>query len=244
MLDTAARLALSPLLIAQALRIRRIAQSLPEPPGPRAGRTGTGPRLRLAIVGDSSAAGVGAASQAEALSGQLVAALAPQFEVDWQLEALTGATTRSTLARLHSAAPWRADIVLVVLGVNDVTRLVPAALWVRQQEALLARLSALHGPRRFYLSGMPPIALFPLLPQPLRWTLGRHAAKLERARLRWLATRADCTHLPAEFPPDPALMSSDGFHPSASLYALWGRETASRMLSDWPHISSPTGSPT
>ena len=234
MRDTALRLALSPLLIAQALRIRRIAQQLPEPPGPRQGRSGKGPLLRLAIIGDSSAAGVGAPDQQSALSGQLVAALAESFEVDWQLDAKSGATTRSTRARLSGAAPRDCDAVLVVLGVNDVTRLVPAALWVRQQERLLAQLTDLYQPRRFYLSGMPPIGQFPLLPQPLRWTLGRHADTLEAARLRWLAGRADCVHLPFDLPADPALVASDGFHPSPALYRIWGKQTASRIISDWP----------
>ena len=237
MLDTAARLALSPLLIAQALRIRRIAQSLPEPPGPRAGRSGSGSVLRLAIVGDSSAAGVGATSQAEALSGQLTTALASHFDVDWHLDAQTGATTRSTIARLEHAAQRPCDVVLVVLGVNDVTRLVPGSTWVRQQAQLLDRLTALHQPFHFYLSGMPPIAQFPLLPEPLRWTLGRHANRIEAARRRWIATRPDCSLLPFDLPLDPTLAASDGFHPSAKLYAIWAKETASRILSDWPQFS-------
>lgn len=238
MLDTVARLTLSPLLVAQALRVRRIAQSLPEPPGPRAGRRGKGPLLRLGIVGDSSAAGVGASHQSEALSGRLVAALAAHFTVDWHLEALTGATTRSTLARLGDAAPTPRDVVVVALGVNDVTRLVPARRWVGQQQALLSRLEGLHAPQRFYLSGMPPIGLFPLLPEPLRWTLGRHAAKLEARRLDWLRTRSDCTHMPFDLPLDPELMASDGFHPSPKLYDLWGKEMASRIITDWPRISA------
>lgn len=237
MLDTAARLTLSPLLIAQALRVRRIAQSLPEPPGPRQGRTGSGPLLRLGIVGDSSAAGVGASHQSEALCGQLVAALAAHFTVDWHLDARTGATTRSTLLRLEDTAATPRDIVVVALGVNDVTRLVPARHWVAQQHSLLNRLGTLNSPRHFYLSGMPPIGLFPLLPDPLRWTLGRHADKLEARRIAWLQSRSDCTHAPFDLPLDPELMASDGFHPSPKLYALWGKEMASLIISDWPQIS-------
>ncbi|MEW9920867.1 SGNH/GDSL hydrolase family protein [Marimonas sp. MJW-29] len=238
MLDTAARLALSPLLVAQALRVRRIAQSLPEAAGPRSGRMGDGPPLRLAIVGDSSAAGVGVADQAEALSGQLARVLSDRHTVHWHLDALTGATTRSTLERLTEARPQPMDVVIVALGVNDVTRLVPASLWVRQQNRLLDRLRALHAPRRIYLSGMPPIRYFPLLPEPLRWTLGRHADKLETARIAALSDQPDCTHVPFELPLDPALMASDGFHPSARLYTLWAEEMASRISADWPSIQT------
>ena len=44
---------------------------LPEAEGPRAGSAGEGPALRLLILGDSSAAGVGTTHQEEALLGQM-----------------------------------------------------------------------------------------------------------------------------------------------------------------------------
>ncbi|MDF1728820.1 MAG: SGNH/GDSL hydrolase family protein, partial [Sulfitobacter sp.] len=93
MIDPLFRLLLSPLLIAQALSVRSRAQLLPEAAGPRHGVTGKGSPLRLRIIGDSSAAGVGAEVQLEALSGQTVGPLSRHFEVHWDLDARTGATT-------------------------------------------------------------------------------------------------------------------------------------------------------
>lgn len=238
MYDTALRAILSPVLIAQALQVRRSAQSLPEAAGARMGTVGSGPALRLMIVGDSSAAGVGVTDQRDALSGQLAQHLAQGFNVTWQLDALTGATTRSTLTRLANAADHPADVVITALGVNDVTRLIPARNWVRQQAALFDRLNTLYRPKQIYVSGMPPMSHFPLLPQPLRWTLGRHAAKLEHRRAAFLATRPDCTHVPFNLPLDPAMVASDGFHPAAPLYTLWAKEMASRIISDWPKLST------
>lgn len=234
MLDAGLRILLSPLLVYQAVSVRRTAQSLPEPDGPRAGTTGQGPPLRLAIIGDSSAAGVGSSSQTTALSGQLTGLLARNFAVSWHLDALTGATTRSTLHRLATARAKPLDVIVIVLGTNDVTRLIPRWLWLRQQRALLDRLTGLYQPRKFYITAVPPLEHFPLLPHPLRWTLGRHALKLETAKLRYLATRPDCTPVPFTFAPDPALMASDGFHPSEQLNTLWAKEIASRIFSDWP----------
>ena len=66
---TAAKVALSPLLIWQGRQVRREAPRLPEATGPRLGlagmerHSGAMPRLRVLIVGDSSGAGVGAATQ-------------------------------------------------------------------------------------------------------------------------------------------------------------------------------------
>ncbi len=233
-LDWSARILLSPLLIAQALRVRRRAQSLPEAAGPRSGTAGQGTALRLRVIGDSSAAGVGVAHQSEALIGQLVDQLAPHFALDWHLDAKTGATTRSTLARLTHATPQKTDILLLALGVNDVTCLISPAIWQAQQATLLTRLHALYQPSIIYVSGIPPMGKFPLLPHPLRWTLGRQARAYDKVQRQWTNQQNGVTLVPFDQPFDPSQMATDGFHPSAAIYTLWAKEIASRILSDWP----------
>ena len=234
MFDWPARLLLSPLLIAQAIRVRRTAQLLPEATGPRSGTIGSGPALSLRIVGDSSGAGVGVVHQSDALAGQLAALLGHNFTLQWDLDAATGATTRSTLTHLEQATPQPTDILITALGVNDVTRLIPPATWQRQQSALFDRLRALYQPRMIYMSGIPPIGDFPLLPNPLRWTLGRQARAYDTVQRNLAANPADITLVRFDQPLDPALMARDGFHPSAAVYALWAKEMASRIRSDWP----------
>ncbi|MCX7558904.1 SGNH/GDSL hydrolase family protein [Sulfitobacter sp. F26204] len=234
MLDIVARLVLSPLLVAQALHVRRSAQNLPEAAGPRRGTSGMGPPLKLAIIGDSSAAGVGVAQQSRALSGQLVQILGAYFSVEWQLDAQSGSTTPSTISRLTQSTSRPLDVIVIGLGVNDVTRLTRTGKWITQQKTLIDRLRTLHNPKHIYISGLPPMGDFPLLPHPLRWILGRHARRLERHRRAWLATCPDCTLVPFDLPLRPDMMASDGFHPAAITYTLWAKEMASRILSDWP----------
>ncbi len=214
--DTLMKAALFPVLIAQALWVRKSAQMLPEPPGPRAGTVGDGPALRLLILGDSSAAGVGAASQAEALSGQLTTALAASHRVTWRLEAKTGATTVSTLAGLKDIPRDGYDIALVVLGVNDITRQRPLSQLRAGRCALHDRLRSELGIRRIIASGIPPMGDFGLLPTPLRQVLGAQAGRFD-AYMRF------------SLPLEPHLMASDGFHPSAAAYAIWARLTAGQI---------------
>jgi len=239
MKETLARLLLSPLLAAQALWVISRALKLPEAAGPRSGRIGTGPTLRLRIIGDSSAAGVGVAHQDQALIGQLTAQLSTEYLVDWTLSAKTGATSKSTLTRLRSAPTAPADIVILVLGVNDTTRLTPVQTWRRRQRALMARIRSLHAPRLIYVTGVPPLGHFPLLPHPLRWTLGRHATALDAARTADLHSQPDAIPVPFDLAPHPDLIAEDGFHPSAALYTLWAKEMASRITSDWPTSQQP-----
>ena len=72
--------------------------------------------------------------------------------------------------------------------------------------------------------------LFPALPQPLRWTLGQGARRLNHA-LATLAQRTPgCALLAAPFPlDDPGLMAPDGFHPGARANLLWAQAAAAAI---------------
>lgn len=230
--DTLLRIGMAPLLILQALGVRKSVQSLPEAAGPRSGTIGNGPPLRLHIIGDSSAAGVGAETQQDALSGQLAAQLAGHFSIHWSLDALTGATTRSTLRRLQGCKPEKTDVVVVALGVNDITRLIPVSRWLALQMALVDRIRNLYHPQQIYLSGIPPMGDFPLLPNPLRWTLGRQAAAFDRAMRQRAENLANLRYLPFDMAMTADLMAPDGFHPNPVGYAHWAERVASEILED------------
>ena len=218
------RIALLPLLLPQAIAVRRRAQVLPEATGPRQGTAGSGPALRLLIVGDSSAAGVGVAAQEQALAGQLVAALARDFSVHWRLEARSRATTGQILQHVQGLDLGPIDIAVTVLGVNDVTRQLPLRRW-RHQQAQLAAFLQQRGAAHIWRCGVPPMHKLTLLPRPLRDVLGAQARRFD-AVLAAGSTPA-LHHLP--FDPhrlSPAMLAADGFHPGPQLYALWARDLA------------------
>lgn len=219
-------LLLAPLIVAQALWVVVKANRLPEPKGAREGRAGAGPLLRLLIIGDSSASGVGAVHQDEALAGRLVAALSQKHTVEWRLIAKTGATAASTMSRLRREAPQPCDVVVSVLGVNDSKNGVSRARWRRSYTALLDHLQNDCGAARIILCAVPPLEQFPILPAPLNSILGARAARLD-AELSSIAQERDAVH---HFSPDmvldPAAMASDGFHPGPELYSELARQLA------------------
>ena len=232
--DVAVAALLSPLLLYQARAVQKRALQLPEAAGPRVGRIGGGPLLRLLIIGDSSAAGVGVADQADAVAGQISKALSAGFCVDWQLIASTGATTPSTLERLQHEPLPPADIVLIILGVNDVTRGGPMKGWLRSHANLRDLLRARCGARHIYVSQIPPLGAFPLLPNPLRWLLRRPAVRFDTALDVALKTQADCTYLGFPTTLDPSDMAIDGFHPGPVIYANWSKEMARQICIGGP----------
>lgn len=223
MTDWLAKIALGPLLLWQGSRVRAAALRLPEAAGERQ-RGGTG--LRLLIVGDSSGAGVGAGHQGEALAGQLEAALRQRFgAVGWQLVATTGHCTEQALAQLRACELAPADVLITALGVNDVVEQTPPRQVVASLRALVAEARNRAGVRQVLISAAPPMDRFPLLPQPLRWYLGQHAARLNEALAQ--AFGPQLVRLPdAVLASAGALMAEDGFHPNPAGYRLWAEALA------------------
>ncbi len=222
------KILLGPILLLQGLWVRIKTPVLPEAEGPRAGRVGTGLPLRLLVVGDSSAAGVGAASQGQALLGQLTQGLARRYAVEYRLVAQTGATTRDTLADLGqmAAEPWH--VIVTALGVNDLTAQRRLTDWLSDQQRLIDLLRTRFNPQVILISSLPPMHRFPALPPPLRWHLGHGVQKFNTALDELSATNA-VLFLPLDFSMRPDQMASDGFHPGPDIYAEWGRRAAARI---------------
>jgi len=228
-MSLALKLALAPVLVAQAVATRRRAPVLPEAAGPREGRLGEGRgALRLLIAGDSSAAGVGVKHQGQALAGHLVRELhrRAQRPVRWRLHARAGLTTRQVHELLREQALLRSDVALVVSGVNDVIDLVPPQRAVRQRAALADWLLAEGGVSHVVFAPLPPVHRFPLLPQPLRRVMGEDARAHDDALERWASTRPDVSYVPIVLDLSTDAMASDGFHPGEPVYRACGEALA------------------
>ena len=222
---------LGPILLLQGLWVRFKTPVLPEAEGPRAGRAGAGPALRLLVVGDSSAAGVGAATQSQSLLGHLTQGLARRFDVRFRLMAQTGATTREALKALDAMASERWDVVVTALGVNDLTGQRHKTDWLADQQRLIDLLRSKFDPCVILISSLPPVHRFPALPQPLRWHLGKGAQRFNIA-LENLSSANAALFLPLDFDMRADQMAPDGFHPGPDIYAEWGRRAAARICAD------------
>ena len=223
------KLVLSPLLIAQAMSIRKRARVLPEAQGPREGQLGSGAHvLRVLIAGDSSAAGVGVLNQDHAFAGHFTRTLHRRSgrAVRWRLRAKSGLTTKQVLELLQADPPPVADIAVVLSGVNDVIDLVPPQRAVQQRNALADWLLGEGRARYVLFAPLPPINQFPLLPQPLRRVMASDARLHDAAMARWAAAKPNVFHAPFALQLAPGAMSSDGFHPGEPVYRACGEALA------------------
>ena len=228
----AARVCLGPLLLLQGQRVRRDTPRLPEAEGPRAGveGAGTAPPLRLLVVGDSSAAGVGVARQEAALAQPMACALAARLgrPVKWQLVAKSGVCTEEAIELLRASPVAPADVLATALGVNDVTG--QRAGRFMGDMAELWRVASRHAGVRFgVLAGLPPMHEFPAVPQPLRWYLGRYARALDTSLEAWIAPQAHLRFCSMQWDAGPGSVAADGFHPGPAGYARWSELMAERV---------------
>jgi lysophospholipase L1-like esterase len=244
-MSLALKVALSPLLVAQALRTRARVPSLPEAAGARAGVAGRGATtLRLLIAGDSSAAGVGVATQDQALAGQLLPLIVAHrpAQIHWTLLARTGLTTAQTFELLRDSVLPAADLALLVTGVNDVVDQVASPRAVRERERIANLLRNRDGVQHVVFCPLPPVHEFPSLPQPLRWMAGADAQRHNRALREWVAQRhaltgdvstvqLDEVHLGRDN------MASDGFHPGEPVYRAVAQALAAHIADTvWPRL--------
>lgn len=224
-LSQGALLALLPVVAAQGLWVRRRTLRLPEADG-RQGGCGPGINpLRVAVVGDSVAAGTGIPDHRQTIAGQLALRLHARHgrPVAWTVVAQGGLTAGEVAALLdgHDEVA-RADFVVVSVGVNDTLHLHSDRRW---SEELTALLQGVGGRAQVVLLGVPPMETLPALPQPLARLLGNRSRRLDRLG-EAVATRVDgVQHLSLrdlDLELDGA-HAPDGFHPSQRVHAELAR---------------------
>jgi lysophospholipase L1-like esterase len=227
---------LAPAAAVQGLWLRPRAQRLPGAPGARSGAAGNGESLRLLAVGDSIIDGVGTPAMQQALPAQFAAAVATACgrRVEWRAEGLAGRDIRGTIVAVRELQDAKGfDLVLISVGVNDVTALSRSRRWRRDVAALLAAIHGRWPGAQILFAGLPPMQHFPLLPQPLRLALGLRAGRLDRIAAQIVAGHPRALHVPTRIGPQHGFCS-DGFHPSAESCTLWSRELAAALARSSP----------
>ena len=226
-----------PMSLAQGKRVKSASTSLPEAVGPNHGRRGNGEKarpVRVVVIGDSTVSSVGVSSLQEGVAARVAEELVGETAgtVAWWAIGKRGATARRVRERLvPQLAEIDPDLVIVLLGVNDTTRLARSHDWRRQVKLLV---DAIHSHKRcpIIFSQIPPVGLFPAIPQPLRTMLGLRAQSLDAVLESVLGEIAGAIYCPVHFPVEDEYVAEDGFHPSALGYAEWGRQIAASILSN------------
>ena len=225
-------IALIPALIIQGYQVKKNTPRLPEAEGNRKGNIGQGKALSILILGDSAAAGVGVEHQQDALLGSLIHELKQNFSIHYQLEAKTGDTTLQILERTKLLEHQQFDVVITSAGVNDVTKLISPKSWIKQQKRFYAEIETRFSPLMILATGVPPMNLFPALPNPLGWLFGQYSSEMNNQLARFVDSKPNYQFIQFDLAHFKVLnleMAKDGFHPSKEIYQLWAGEIAKKI---------------
>lgn len=212
-------------LEAQAAR-RTIGNAEGDPPDPTGwyGRGRPGPAIKVALIGDSSAAGYGV-DRVEETPGALIASgLAARADrrVHLRAFAVVGARSSDLKAQLDRALPTAPDVAVILIGANDVTHRIRPAASVRHLSEAVRRL---HDAGVAVLVGTCPDlgTIEPIMP-PLKQVARHWSRRLAAAQTIAVVEEGGRTVslgsvLGPEFAAAPALFfGPDQFHPSAEGY--------------------------
>ncbi len=194
-----------------------------------------GPMLRVLVLGDSTAAGVGVDSPAGTFIWLSAERLGHPIEV--RSVAASGARTAALATDQLDAARhvvtggFVPDVVVISVGANDATHLGSPDDVGRSHRAGVAGIKAVAPRARFVVLGVPDIGSAPRLPQPLRALAAVSGRRMDGA-VRAAATDEAATYVdiagltgPA-FRKDRGLFAADGYHPNARGYARWAEVVA------------------
>lgn len=183
--------------------------------------------LLVWVLGDSAAAGLGADDPA-ATPGVLLAtgiARATGHLVDLRTRTRVGAVSAELAGQVDAveAGGLPPDVVLVIIGGNDVKTRVPTAAAARRLGEAVARLRT--GDTLVVVGTVPDLGTITSVQQPLRALGGRWSRRLAEAQTRVVLAAGghpvDLRGLMADdFRGDdaPAMFAADRFHPSADGY--------------------------
>jgi lysophospholipase L1-like esterase len=185
---------------------------------------GRGKPLVLAVLGDSSAVGLGVEQAAETPGVLVAAALTELAERPVRLVrlAVTGAESRELGAQVDRALSEQPDVALIMIGANDVTTLTKPAVSVRHLEDAVRRLIAAGC--EVVVGTCPDLGTIRPIAQPLRTFARRWSRQMAAAQTIAVVRAGGRTVslgsvLGPAFASDRSMFSIDEFHPSAVGYA-------------------------
>jgi lysophospholipase L1-like esterase len=216
------------LLREEARWARRKVEARTNKAGPPSGDgvygSGRGKPLVLAVLGDSSAVGLGVDRAAETPGVLIAAALAELAERPVRLccVAVSGAESRELDEQVDRALSERPDVALIMIGANDVTTLTKPAVSVRHLEDAVRRFIAADC--EVVVGTCPDLGTIRPIAQPLRLLARRWSRQMAAAQTIAVIRAGGRTVslgsvLGPAFASDHSMFSIDEFHPSALGYA-------------------------
>jgi lysophospholipase L1-like esterase len=190
--------------------------------------------MKFHVLGDSLAAGVGCGRVEQSIGHVLAGALrADGCDPKLTVHAVPGARSADLAPQVRAAVRGGADLALIVIGANDLTRLTPPEVGARLlRDAVLELTEA--GTRTVVVTA-PDLGVLGHVPPAFREVVSQ-ASRLYAQAQAQAAVSAGGTvayvgdEVFARFAGDERMFSADRFHPSAAGYAVIAQAIAPQVL--------------
>lgn len=225
-----------PVLYLQGKQVRKKVPDLPE----ASGVAGVSPEgikgtFKVLLIGESTMAGVGVATNEEGFAGSLAGALHTKLAktVHWEVYAKSGYAAQRILEEiLPTITTNKADLIVLGMGANDTLEINTPYTWGKYVRAILYTLQKQFPNTPIAFANMPPVNNFEALTPLLQVTLG-NLSFLLKEELELIVSEFSNVHFDNRLleienwitesdanKPIPNLFS-DGVHPSKYSYQLW-----------------------
>ena len=214
-------------LAAEAQLARRVIGKIDDPVRDASGWYGRGlpgPALRVALLGDSLAAGYGVTEVVSTPGARLATRVAERLErrVHLKVFALTGAETKHLEPQVEQAVAFDPHLVVIIVGGNDVTHMTSASTSAHRLRQVVRTLR--DGGAQVVVGTCPDLSVLNSFARPLRDFAGHRSRQLAESQARVTAEEGGRSVslgslLMDEFAANPHFFGPDRFHPSADGYA-------------------------
>jgi lysophospholipase L1-like esterase len=234
-----------PILIYLGKKLRKNIPELPEASENLTGEiVGNNPTIQLLTIGESTIAGVGVTDHKDGITGGIAQKLHDftQKTVNWQVLAKNGYTAERVNQKLVPKIPnHKLDVIVIGLGGNDTFQFNSPLTFRKHLITVIENIQLRQPDAKIIIANMPPIGEFPAFPWIFQRILGSlvrlHAAVIrdvperfsnvfyidEQLRFEDWIKRTDGNLTVDDF-------FSDGVHPSAMTYGMWGNEVGKFII--------------
>jgi len=217
---------------------------LPEAENPQGIEGKSERKIKLLAFGESTLAGVGIKDQKDGATCSIAKVLAEELdaEVSWKVMARSGYTMKRVLHKiLPKADDFQPDIIVTAMGGNDAFKANSPQRFAAAADEFIVKLKTKYPAVPIVFMNMPPIKDFPAFTNLTKFFIG-NLVELHGQALDKLVKKHDNVFYISEIitfqnwinKTDKTLtvndFFSDGVHPSALTYQLWGRETGKYIV--------------
>lgn len=235
-----------PILYIMAIHAKRKTGKLPDAEVPSGKIDGNSEMIRLATIGESTVAGVGVLNHKDGVTFQIAKLLHEKtnHNIIWDAVGGTGYNVDKVRKQLVNKLPngqASPQFIVIMLGGNDTFELRSPLTWRRGMSKLIMILKERYPNAKIVIANLPPVKDFTSFNMLLQWYLGGLNNMHRKVILDFPTKFSDVLYMSEEIDFDSWMKKegkeipmkdffSDGVHPSALTYRLWGEQIGEKII--------------